>query len=198
MYPEEAEEDALASGEWSSSDESVAIVDSSGCVEFKKTGDVTITLKLFNGIERSYLLHIYDPEKTHLSSPDAMTVTPAEITLKPGEVTQIEVSFESDEMPCKILPSYAISSDPSIADVDYCGIVTAYEPGTVTLEVVANFIDEDREPLTVECTVTVVEPEETSEDPSAAPAPNTALIGIIGALGALAVALIIFLNKRRK
>ena len=161
VLPLLAQKDALDCGVWTSSDESIASVNSNGRVDFKTTGDVTITFTLFNGLQKSYLLHIYDPEQTRFVPPSAMTVSPASITLKQGDVFQIETLFESEHGPCTLLAPLYSSTDDSVANVDYLGIVTAKNPGTSTIVIEGFFAGdvegEKREPLTATCEVTVTE-----------------------------------------
>ena len=147
VLPEEAADDALAVGVWSISDESVAEVDNTGLVTFKKPGVVTVTFTLYNGLSKSYQLHIYDPLKETPVTPRAMTV-PKTITLAPGEKTQIVPEFEyAGELHKPLFPSFD-SNDYNIVDVDYTGVVVALSTGKTTIEVTAeNFFEDDVEPL---------------------------------------------------
>ncbi len=170
IIPEEAKDDALASGQWSSSDESVATVNRDGSVELKKEGDVTITLTLFNGMQKSCTYHIYDPDKAKPSLPTAIKLSPESKTLEVGETFQINKSFEYEGDLCEYpRPIFEIEgeepgyiNEDSVVEVDYVnGVVTAKKPGKVTVIATASFSGEgldDKAPLTAKCEIIVKEP----------------------------------------
>ena len=191
VFPEEAGEDAISTAVWSSSDESIATVNDTGEVVLLGTGDVEITLTLYNGLSRSLLLHIYDPDQMQIYLPNAMKHQPESVTLKPGEFCQIENLFECDDQPCLILFPHYISQDPEIADVDYMGILTAYKPGKVIIESEAFFVSEgkDRDPLFSQIEVIVTEESTKGSDNKAG----------LAAVACLAAGLIYyFIHKNRK
>lgn len=114
---------------WSSSDESIATVDSDGFVEILDFGDVKITAKLENGVSRSYVLHIVDEDD--FNEPGDMKLSKTSMTLKVGGYDQIVAT--PDNQPCWEPDVMWISSNEKIATVDDIGVVTAVAPGTVDI-----------------------------------------------------------------
>ena len=142
--------------EWSSSDPDVAYVDVDRIV-LVGVGDVTLTATLRNGVSSSYVLHVYDATVDVPASPTGVTVTP-ELALEVGQMDQVRYAFETNGQPVGRVFFDFESSDESVAEVDGSGVVRARGVGeaTVTLTV-TNPLDEDFEPLTATCKVTVSE-----------------------------------------
>ena len=109
---------------WTSSDESIATVDSKGKVKGVKPGVATITL------EANY--------KT-----DSVTISVEEPYIEADPLTLI--TGESKQLPYKIYgPKGDIkfsSSDESVASVDKIGVVTAHKAGTANITLKANGVE---------------------------------------------------------
>ncbi|MDE6485097.1 MAG: Ig-like domain-containing protein [Duncaniella sp.] len=131
---------------WTSSDESVATVDENGVITGISAGTATITATTGNG----------------LTSDCEITVR-----MKPVEPTQIEVSFEAEQLtegedvtlkvtftPDDTTETTVMwsSSDETVATVDENGVVTAVGPGTATITATT------LNGLTATCEVTVSAP----------------------------------------
>ena len=131
LVPENAEERTVA---WTSSDPETAEVDEYGGLLLKKTGEVKITGTLRNGNENSFVLHIYDSLVTPLCEPERIEVSTPALTLSPGEYGQVIAQILPE--PNGAVPAFS-SDDPSVAEIDYYGVVRAISPGTATLRVYA-------------------------------------------------------------
>ena len=111
---------------WSSSDESVAIVDQSGLATAIAEGTAIITATA-EFVSRSATLTVEGPHVTSIA------VAPLDVTLQVGG-TQQYVATVSDQhgnpMSADVVWS---SSDESIATVDQSGLVTAVSAGTATI-----------------------------------------------------------------
>ena len=103
-----------------------------------------MTLTMYNGLQQSYLLHIYDPATTTPVSPTAMTA-PQRVTLKPGEVLQVQPTFQYPGEPHSALyPNYH-TDDESIATVDpTTGVIEAIKPGKTTVVITAVDYNQDK------------------------------------------------------
>ena len=103
-----------------------------------------MTLTMYNGLQQSYLLHIYDPATTTPVSPTAMTA-PQRVTLKPGEVLQVQPTFQYPGEPHSVLyPNYH-TDDESIATVDpTTGVIEAIKPGKTTVVITAVDYNQDK------------------------------------------------------
>ena len=150
IIPSDAQEKKVV---WSSSDESIATVDTNGKVTLYGTGTVTITGILSNGTKSSYELTIVSGAQPEMKD---MTIAPEEITLKVGEHEQIGAT---------VIPKLSrydqiwfLSEDLSIASVDENGVVTGKAPGKTKVKVEAEYYDKETENDTSVikyCTVTV-------------------------------------------
>lgn len=133
---------------FSSSDTSVASVQSDGKVTGKKAGTAIITVKSEDG------------DKTATCD---ITVTP-----KPVPVTGLELSYsslelfegETEQLAVTVSPSNAdnkavsfVSSSPSIATVNNSGLITALKPGSSTVTVSSK----ENANIKATCSITVTE-----------------------------------------
>jgi len=110
---------------WSSSDESVAVVDENGVVTGKGIGDATIIATDVTGITKTMTVHVCYP------------VTAIEMqaleSIYAGQTSQITANVTMRTQSCvNHLVSFS-SSDESIASIDTSGLVKAIAPGTVEL-----------------------------------------------------------------
>lgn len=143
---------------WTSSDSSIATVDSTGKVTAVKEGQATITATTTDGSNLSAICTVTVANQT----------IPAKgITL--NKTADSIVAGQTDVLVATITPDNATnknvtwsSSDPSIATIDSNGVVTAIKEGTVTMTVTT------ADGLTATCAVTVtpkgteqIEPEPT-------------------------------------
>lgn len=132
---------------WSSSDTSVATVDSSGRVKALSAGTVIITAKTVDGgFEASCSLTV---------SPPAGSVTQIEIglgyiALGTGDVHQLDAVVGPSSVTDRSVTWS--SSDTSVVKVDSKGAITAVAPGSATVTVKAN-----NGGLTASCLVAVME-----------------------------------------
>ena len=144
---------------WSSSDESIATVTSTGEVEPHAIGDVVITATLRNGISASYTLHIYDDESIDKVDPTGITA-PSELTIEVGQTDQILYTLLPDDQPLGFCFVQFESLDPTVAvlDEDEFGLVTGLKPGKATVTMTATRpLDDTFGPFTATCEVTVVD-----------------------------------------
>ena len=125
---------------WSSSDTTVATVNSSGRVVAKKTGTATITVKTSNGKTAACVI-------TVKKAPTDISLNKTTLTLKKGQ-TETLIST--------LTPSTSVtycnwsSSDTTIATVNANGVVTAKKKGTAVITVKTS------NSKTASCTVTIV------------------------------------------
>ena len=117
--------------EWSSSNESVASFNSDGELIGHSFGDTVITGKLWNGVSKSFKLHILDNEKTEYEDAAEVTISSKAIKLEQGKYTQLTATLSPQ--PCFTMEHAWISSDPDVADIDSLGIITANAPGTAVI-----------------------------------------------------------------
>ena len=124
---------------WSSSDETIATVTSTGKVTAKKVGKVNITVKTYNGKTATCII-------TVKKAPDSIALNKTATTIKVGQTETLEVV---------LTPSNSVtycswsSSDTTIATVNTNGVVTAKKTGAVTI-----MVKTSNEKVAV-CTVTV-------------------------------------------
>lgn len=123
VLPPEAQDKTI---KWSSSDESIAVVNEEGGVTPKAAGTVMITATLKSGVERSYELTIVDGPQPRLESAE---MEPVEMVLKVGEYRKLNVTVKPKL--AKLGYFMFLSDDSEIATVDYnTGVVTGVKPGT--------------------------------------------------------------------
>ena len=128
ILPEDAMEKKVS---FSSSDESIAIVDETGTVYPQKAGTVTITARLKSGMERSYELIITDGEQPQMQD---ITIAPEELTLTKGKSAHIDVTVfpflaEKDNV-------WFFTKDENVT-ADFSGVIFAEEEGDAVIEVLA-------------------------------------------------------------
>ncbi|MDE5744577.1 MAG: Ig-like domain-containing protein [Paramuribaculum sp.] len=129
---------------WSSSDESVATVDSEGKVTALKAGTTVITATTSNGLTSTCYVTV-----------TAMTVEATSVTIDKTSV--ILTAGETDQLTATVQPDNATdtgvawkSDDETVASVSADGLVTALKPGTATVTVTS------ANGLSAECVVTVI------------------------------------------
>ena len=146
---------------WSSSDESIATVDSGGEVSTLQPGDVTLTATTVNGVQAQLLLHVVDPEDLVWKEAEGIALDKSEISLGTGEYTQAKWHLLPEGEPVNRTYYMFETDDDNVASIDSLGVITAIGPGTtdVTLKV---FTD-DENPIIATFKVTVSDQEESSD-----------------------------------
>ena len=132
--------------EWTSSDETVAIVDENGVVTAVAVGEAIITAATADG--------------SNLSATCKVTVVPTLATSITLDKTEYEIAEKSDfQLVATVLPELATdkgvvwsSSDKWVASVNENGLVTAYSVGEATITATTT----DGSDLSASCKVTVV------------------------------------------
>ena len=129
VLPLEAMDQAV---EWSSSDEDYATVDADGLVMYHGPGEVTLTGKLKNGVEREFHLVVNqgEPAVPESISPDQET-----IHLAPGG--QAACSIHSEPQLSKISAYLYESEDPEVVAAGERGVLTAVGPGRTIVHITA-------------------------------------------------------------
>ncbi len=113
---------------WTSSDPSIATVDSTGKVTGLKPGTVTITATSSDGkVKTTCTVTV----TTDVIEVENIILNPTDITITKNESEQIIATIEPTNATERELTW--ISSDPSIATVDSTGKVTGVKVGTVTI-----------------------------------------------------------------
>lgn len=155
VLPADAQDKSVT---WSSSDDSIAVVEKDGKVILRSPGTVTITATLKSGVKSSYKLTILEGSQPRLES---VEMEPEEMVLKVGESAKLNVTLRPKQARVSYLTFF--SDDSEIASVDYStGVVTGVRPGTVMIHMEtagSNDSNMRAAPLEVEkiCKVTVVE-----------------------------------------
>ncbi len=126
VIPEDAQDKRV---EWSSSDESFATVDNEGQVTYGNTGtgtkSVTLTAKLKNGVERSFVLTLTDDDEFPL--PDSIYPESDVVKIKVGDQAGFNIKTKPD--PSHINYMDFTSENNDVATVDERGVITAKGPG---------------------------------------------------------------------
>lgn len=112
---------------WTSSDESIATVDSNGVVTGIKNGKVIITVTSSNGISTTCVVNIVN-EAIKVKK---IVLSPESLSLSAGTMEQLVAKIEPENATEREL--IWSSSDPSIATVDSSGRITGIKAGTVTI-----------------------------------------------------------------
>ncbi len=113
---------------WSSSDESIAVVDNEGYIDtFKKTGEATITAS-FEYLGKTYS----DTCTVYVRVPvESMKMLDKDVTLAVGETATLETKVSPSDATVQTVTWY--TQDESIATVDENGVVTAVAKGSVVV-----------------------------------------------------------------
>ena len=112
---------------WTSSDESIATVDSNGVVTGIKNGKVTITVTSSNGISSTCVVNVVD----ETIKVNKIVLSLESLSLSAGTMEQLVAKIEPENATEREL--IWSSSDPSIATVDSSGRITGIKAGTVTI-----------------------------------------------------------------
>ena len=135
---------------WSSSNESIAVVDMNGTILSKGYGDCIITAKnAFSEESASFTLHVCD----FLKTPTEVRVSAREVSLAIGDSTRIttkSVNYgDSSKVPQDVIWS---SKNGNIATVDKYGLITGISRGTT--EIVCANASADHISTIIQVTVT--------------------------------------------
>ncbi len=136
-YNDQTTGDITTEVSWSSSDPSVATIDSSGLATAVAVGTTTITAT--SSMSNSYSGDPSTSDSTTLTVTSAallsISITPANPTLPPGTVQQFTATGTySDGKGYDITSQVSWSSlDPSVATVSDSGLATAVAAGTATV-----------------------------------------------------------------
>ena len=166
---------------WTSTDDKIAEPDNDlDTITIYKTGDVTITGTLSNGVSKSIELHVVRAADMH--SCESVELDKTSLTLEPGEYSQ--VLTVASPAPCETPKFIWISTDEEVAKVNKIGVVTAVAPGTADV-IAVNVETSD----VLKCKVTVKgdggtpgegdggnTPADGSGKPNAAPADQTGTV----------------------
>ena len=183
VVPEDAQDNAVA---WSSSDESIATVDSRGQVRVKRCGTVTFTGTLKSGTKRTFTLTVTDEP-----IPYATDIRPLKsvIDLAPGAYGQIR--FTTIPAGAKYDYCSYTSDNEDVVIVNENGALLASGPGRTTVHISVSSYDPDKEE-TIEARKTV------TVNVSGGPQPAPAKVSIQGAKVLLSATAFTYNGKVRK
>ncbi len=152
VYPKNAE---VSKVKWTSSDESVAIVNKRGEAELLSEGDVTIKATLYNGVSASLVLHIYDQDKISPQLPEGISA--GALNMKVGQTDQIRYALlPKGGIYPDCLVMYEFEGSDLIEFDENMGIVTALKPGKAVVTVRLYTSDQSVE-YTDQCVITIAE-----------------------------------------
>lgn len=114
---------------WTSSDTSIATVDSAGLVTPVAQGEVTITATSTQDASVSGSAKV----TVKNADPTSMTLSPSTVSLFAGTTTTLMPSYEPDNVNPQTVNLVWTSSNTSVATVDEDGVVTAVADGTATI-----------------------------------------------------------------
>ncbi|MDE5814135.1 MAG: Ig-like domain-containing protein, partial [Muribaculaceae bacterium] len=129
---------------WTSSDETVAIVDSEGNVTAVNVGEAEIVATASDGSEISALCHV----SVMPILVESIVLTPDSWSAEVGDSFLIQASVYPENATDKTLDW--ISSDEEIAKVDSDGLITLYKEGSCTITVLST----DGSNISAECYIT--------------------------------------------
>lgn len=114
--------------QWTSSNNSVATVDSNGVVTSKNSGSTIITATTHNGLKTEFFIEVETPVTN-------ITLNSNEINLNPGGTFKLDATVNPSNASNKNIKW--ISANESIATVDQSGNVAAYVAGTTYISAVS-------------------------------------------------------------
>ena len=114
---------------WTSSDPTIATVDSNGIVRGLKEGTVVITVTSSNGKKATCVVTV----TTNVVNVDSITLNPSSVTLKVGDTDQIATIIKPVNATERDL--VWTSSDSSVVSVDSKGVIKGLKPGTAIITV---------------------------------------------------------------
>lgn len=114
--------------QWTSSNNSVATVDSNGVVTSKNSGNTIITVTTHNGLKTEFFIEVETPVTN-------ITLNSNEINLNPGGTFKLDATVNPSNASNKNIKW--ISANESIATVDRSGNVTADVAGTTYISAVS-------------------------------------------------------------
>jgi len=114
--------------QWTSSNNSVATVDSNGVVTSKNSGSTIITATTYNGLKTEFFIEVETPVTN-------ITLNSNEINLNPGGTFKLDATVNPSNASNKNIKW--ISANESIATVDQSGNVTADVAGTTYISAVS-------------------------------------------------------------
>lgn len=114
--------------QWTSSNNSVATVDSNGVVTSKNSGSTIITATIHNGLKTEFFIEVETPVTN-------ITLNSNEINLNPGGTFKLDATVNPSNASNKNIKW--ISANESIATVDQSGNVTADVAGTTYISAVS-------------------------------------------------------------
>ena len=129
--------------QWTSSNNSVATVDSNGVVTSKNSGSTIITATTHNGLKTEFFIEVETPVTN-------ITLNSNEINLNPGGTFKLDATVNPSNASNKNIKW--ISANESIATVDQSGNVTADVAGTTYISAVSDG------KVVATCTVNVSKP----------------------------------------
>ena len=134
LLPKSAQDTRIS---WTSSDKSVATVDETGTVKLLRTGVVTITATLSNGISESYTLHVIDEYSAFRSARVSREV----IYMKPGDIRKIGVIADPVDSWNAGACNPDSEEDGEIIDVDASGVIIAKKVGRAKVRIDLDYQD---------------------------------------------------------
>ncbi len=146
VYPEDANGRHLT---WTSSDTSVATVDSNGVITAHNPGQAIITAKAENGVGASLNFFVYS-----FDTQFGFVISESQLYLNPGQTHALSYKTYPEGMEETAIWK---AENPLIATVSESGVVTAVSPGTTWISILSG---EDKNNVSP-CKVTVLNPKKT-------------------------------------